>query len=226
MTNRYIEQLTKQASDNKSELRDTAVIGGIGGISSVATHHAVSTLEGGAKMAAPAAKVGGSILSRVGAAVKSPGFKKGLKYGAIGTGLGLVGDYAAVKINKAIGQTKQASEGTDALKLAMRGPKSMESEIAFRHGMRADPKRTGKITKGFDKASKNKEPGELASSGKSIAYMDNHLKKIDQHKMMVRDMNLHYADKAMRKQQAAEMKMQTKKASQVENVYLRKLIKD
>lgn len=101
------KDLAKHASDTKSDLRDTAVIGGVGALSSVATHHTVSSLEGSAKKILPQAeRVGGSILKRVGQMAKSPA----AKYGAIGGAIGLVGDYAAVKANKALGgQTKEAS---------------------------------------------------------------------------------------------------------------------
>jgi hypothetical protein len=95
-------------ADDKNELRDTAVIGAVGTGSSLLSNHIANKMGiNGPVAKAPAATE--PLLSRVGKFFKNPGpvlksqgFKNTLKIGALGGAIGLAGDYAAVKINKAL----------------------------------------------------------------------------------------------------------------------------
>jgi hypothetical protein len=103
--------MVKEAEDTKKELRETGVIGALGVGSNLISDHIQNRmgLNGKRPPKAPAApiaeRLGGFLKnpgSAVGNALKSPGFKRGLKVGAIGGGISLLGDYAAIKINKAL----------------------------------------------------------------------------------------------------------------------------
>lgn len=118
--------MVKEAK-NENELRDTAVIGSIGVGTHIGANHLINKMGLNGQEAANAAKSSTSLLGRMGSAMKSPmkaigstvrsqGFKKGLKIGAIGGAIGLVGDYAAVKINKAM--TKESMDNKYLEKVA------------------------------------------------------------------------------------------------------------
>lgn len=115
--NIYLDQIcvtasmVKQAGQN--ELRDTAIIGTTGVGTGMIANHINNKMGHNGEEAMAAANAGGSLLSNaksimkapgkaLGAIAKSPGFRKGLKIGAVGGAIGLAGDYAAVKINKAL----------------------------------------------------------------------------------------------------------------------------
>jgi hypothetical protein len=115
--NKYLTQLqhnismVKEAEDTKKELRDTGVIGALGVGSNLISDHIQNRmgLNGVRPPKAPVApiaeRLGGFLKNpgpSVGNALRSPGLKRGLKVGAIGGGISLLGDYAAIKINKAL----------------------------------------------------------------------------------------------------------------------------
>lgn len=108
-SNIYLNQLNnnsslvKQAKKKNNEIRETGIIGAVGTASSLATNALQDKLGlNGAKPKATAKTATSfkSPIKALGAAMKSPGMKRGLKIGAIGGAIGLAGDYAAVKINK------------------------------------------------------------------------------------------------------------------------------
>jgi hypothetical protein len=115
--NQYLSYIIKKA-DTDHEFRDAATIGGIGmGTHVLATHITnASGINGavakGIKNATPMAeRIGGALktpLKSLGSLAKSQGLRKNLKIGAIGGAVGLLGDYAAVKLNKHM--NKEASE--------------------------------------------------------------------------------------------------------------------
>jgi hypothetical protein len=115
--NKYLTQLqhnismVKEAEDTKKELRDTGVIGAVGVGSNLVSDHiqtriGLNGVRPPKAAAAPIAERLGGFLknpaSTIGKTVGSAGFKRGLKVGAIGGGISLLGDYAAIKINKAL----------------------------------------------------------------------------------------------------------------------------
>jgi len=73
MTNKYLAKLAALSPETKKELAQTGVIGAVGSVTSVLTN----------KIVHPNAPKG-----------------SGWKAGLIGGGLGLAGDYAAVKLNR------------------------------------------------------------------------------------------------------------------------------
>lgn len=77
-TNKYLSKVA-EISGSKKDLMDTAIIGGLGVASSMAGNHLLSRLYKG--KAAPA-----------------------LAAGVVGGGLGILSDFGAVKLNKALGQ--------------------------------------------------------------------------------------------------------------------------
>lgn len=111
--NIYLDQICRRSAmtkeaDDKSELRDTAVIGAVGTGSSLMSNH-IANRMGLNGTIRPTPKPSEPLLSRVGSFLKNPmpvlksqGFKNTLKIGALGGAIGLAGDYAAVKINKAL----------------------------------------------------------------------------------------------------------------------------
>jgi hypothetical protein len=126
--NKYLTQLqhnismVKEAEDTKKELRDTGVIGAVGVGSNLISDHIQTKigLNGARPLKAPAVpiaeRLGGFLknpVSTIGKTVRSSGFKRGLKVGAIGGGVSLLGDYAAIKINKAL--EKKAEDGNKYL---------------------------------------------------------------------------------------------------------------
>ncbi len=103
--------LDKEAA--KSELRDTGVIGAMGVGTGLVSNHVVNKLELNGKLADKAVghstplmakirAIGNSPVKSLKSTLASKGFKNGAKIGAIGGAIGLAGDYAAVKINKAL----------------------------------------------------------------------------------------------------------------------------
>jgi len=123
-------------SNNNHELRDTAVIGATGAVSSGLAHPVTNALTGkGAKSVVPfAERLSNAIkkpISTVGTAIKSEGFKKGLAIGAVGGGLGLVGDYAAVKYNNHL--NKQANSTPSA------SPNKYLEKLAETYAVRGNP---------------------------------------------------------------------------------------
>lgn len=109
------DSVVKQASDNRNELRDTAVIGAVGTGSSLLTNHIQDKLGLNGLKAKPPIQLGASSsmfknpLKAMRSALASPGFRRAAKIGAIGGAIGLAGDYAAVKINNKM-HTKQSSD--------------------------------------------------------------------------------------------------------------------
>jgi hypothetical protein len=125
-TNKYL--IKASASKDNHEIRDTAVIGGVGTASSLVTNHIQDRLGlNGAKPSSAPKKTtlmdkvksmgkkapikqtsfadkAKSFVKNPGKAMaslaKNPSFKRNAKIGAIGGAIGLVGDYAAVKLNK------------------------------------------------------------------------------------------------------------------------------
>jgi hypothetical protein len=112
MANRYLEKVARILSDDsKKELAQTGVIGAIGMGTSALTH---KVMNPGVKSVAQ--KVGSGAVSTIAHAArpslgllgKAKGILQGIKSSPttkaalIGGGLGLLGDFAAVKINKAI----------------------------------------------------------------------------------------------------------------------------
>jgi hypothetical protein len=125
-TNKYL--IKASASKENHEIRDTAVIGGVGTASSLVTNHIQDRLglNGTKPSSAPKkttlmdkvksmgkkvpikepslADKAKSFVKNPGKALsslaKNPSFKRNAKIGAIGGAIGLVGDYAAVKLNK------------------------------------------------------------------------------------------------------------------------------
>lgn len=105
--NKYIAQVSltasmvKEAGDVKNEIRDTAVIGAMGVGTGLISNHIVDNLKLNEKIP-EAIKVSDSLVSRARSIFTSRAFKNTAKIGAIGGTVGLIGDYAAVKINKAM----------------------------------------------------------------------------------------------------------------------------
>lgn len=129
--NQYLDLICRQSAmvkeaeaETKSELRDTAVIGAVGTGTSLLTNHISNkmglngTIKKVSKKVKPtslASKIS-KFVKNPGPVLKSPGFRNTLKIGALGGTVGLIGDYAAVKINKSL--EKKASENTYLEKIA------------------------------------------------------------------------------------------------------------
>lgn len=102
MTNKYLEKIAL-SDEAKKELAQTGVIGGIGMGTSAVTHKVMNP-AGEKKVATAVAKIAPKlgILARAKNALAAAKSSPTAKAALIGGGLGLVGDFAAVKINKAI----------------------------------------------------------------------------------------------------------------------------
>lgn len=145
----------KRSEHNTSnELRDTGVIGAIGLGSGMLVHPTTNALNIKAPINAAVKNtlpIGQRILAAMkspiksmGAAMKHEGFKHSLKLGAVAGSLGLIGDYAAVKINNNMNKQanfmtnkyleKIASTASDVSTGIWQGTAAMEDTIANQYG--------------------------------------------------------------------------------------------